>query len=86
MPDSGDYWTGVSLDHLRSVEIRGLRGHFNELKFVEIMLKKAVILKKMLLFSCKKSTTEKCLITFGKKLLTLPTLPKASSHITTILI
>ncbi|XP_026448717.1 uncharacterized protein LOC113349005 [Papaver somniferum] len=48
IPDSEDYWAGVSPDHLRSVEIRGLTGHFNnELKFVEILFKKAVILENM---------------------------------------
>ncbi|RZC67079.1 hypothetical protein C5167_010776 [Papaver somniferum] len=83
IPDSEDYFAGVPLDHLRSVEIRGLLGHFNELKLVEIIFKKAVVLEKMLLFSCKKSTTEKCLLTFGEKLLTLP---RASSNITTFFI
>ncbi|KAI3841011.1 hypothetical protein MKX03_018242 [Papaver bracteatum] len=83
IPDSEDYFAGVSLDHLRSVEIRGLLGHFNKLKLVEIMFKKVVVLEEMLLFSCKKSTMEECLTTFGNKLLTLP---KASSHITTFLI
>ncbi|XP_026400403.1 F-box protein At4g22280-like isoform X1 [Papaver somniferum] len=83
IPDSEDFFAGVPLDHLRFVEIRGLLGHFNELKLVEIIFKKAVVLEKMLLFSCKKSTTGKCLTTFGEKLLTLP---RASSNITTFLI
>ncbi|KAI3945372.1 hypothetical protein MKW92_029579 [Papaver armeniacum] len=84
IPDSEDYWAGVSPNHLRSVEIRGLTGHSNnELKFVEIMFKKAVILEKMVLFSCKKSMTDKRLITFREK---LPTLPRASPNIATFLI
>ncbi|XP_026396800.1 putative F-box/LRR-repeat protein At3g44810 [Papaver somniferum] len=84
IPDSEDYWAGVSPDHLRSVEIRGLRGHFNnELKFVEIVFKKAVILENMVLFSCKKSMTDERLITFREK---LPTLPRASSNVATFLI
>ncbi|KAI3895683.1 hypothetical protein MKW98_025474 [Papaver atlanticum] len=84
IPDNEDYWAGVSPDHLRSVEIRGLTGHFNnELKFVEILFKKAVILENMVLFSCKKSMTDKRLITFREK---LPTLPRASSNVATFLI
>ncbi|RZC45526.1 hypothetical protein C5167_038482 [Papaver somniferum] len=84
IPDSEEYWAGVSPDHLRSVEIRGLTGQFNnELKFVEIMFKKAVILETMVLFSCKKSMTDKRLITFREK---LPTLPRASSNVATFLI
>ncbi|MCL7051186.1 hypothetical protein MKW94_003091, partial [Papaver nudicaule] len=85
-PDNEDYWDGVSwsskLGHLRSVEIRGLLGYFNELKLVEIVFKNAVVLEKMHLFSSKESTTDKRQITFGEKLLKLP---RASSNITTFL-
>ncbi|MCL7034933.1 hypothetical protein MKW94_010575 [Papaver nudicaule] len=86
-PDDANYWDGVSwsykLDHLKSVEIRGPLGYYNELKLVEILFKNAVVLEKMLLFSSKESTTDKRLTAFGKKLLKLP---MASSNVTTIFV
>ncbi|MCL7040274.1 hypothetical protein MKW94_018949, partial [Papaver nudicaule] len=74
-PENEDYWAGVSwsckLHCLRSVEIRGLLGYYNELKLVEIIFKNAVVLEKMVLYSSKESTADKRL-TFGEKLLKLP--------------
>ncbi|KAI3891095.1 hypothetical protein MKW98_007400 [Papaver atlanticum] len=86
MPDSE--WTRVSwppckLDHLRSVKVRGVLGNISELKLVELIFKYAVALEKMSLYSLKKSTTDERLIAFGEK---LPTLPKASSKVSTFLV
>ncbi|RZC67078.1 hypothetical protein C5167_010778 [Papaver somniferum] len=70
---------------LTALEFRGLRGDFNELKFVQIIFKKAVVLEKMVLFitSKKSEKMDKRLITFREK---LPTLPRASSSVATFLI
>ncbi|KAI3905282.1 hypothetical protein MKW92_002008 [Papaver armeniacum] len=66
-------WSPCKLDHLRSVKIRGILGNIGELKLVEVIFKHAL----------KKSTTEERLIAFGEK---LPTLPKASSKVSTFLL
>ncbi|KAI3924042.1 hypothetical protein MKW92_053010 [Papaver armeniacum] len=76
-------WSPCKLDHLRSVKIRGILGNIGELKLVEVIFKHAVALEKMNLYSSKKSTTEERLIAFGEK---LPTLPKASSKVSTFLL
>ncbi|RZC46962.1 hypothetical protein C5167_039912 [Papaver somniferum] len=52
----GDYWdAGLSLScmilHLKFVEIKGLRGWVNELKFLEILLKHAMVLEEVILNS-----------------------------------
>ncbi|KAI3955284.1 hypothetical protein MKW98_020917 [Papaver atlanticum] len=83
--DIGDYWdAGLSLPcmicHLKSVEIKGLRGYVNELKFLEILLKHARVLEKVVLTSTTRqdSQREKRMTEFREF---LQMFPKASKSV-----
>ncbi|KAI3844743.1 hypothetical protein MKX03_031535 [Papaver bracteatum] len=67
--------------HLKFVEIKDIRGSVNELKFLEILLKHAMVLEKVVLASYsaeKDSLREKRMKKFGEMLLTFP---RASKNI-----
>ncbi|KAI3838002.1 hypothetical protein MKX03_013794 [Papaver bracteatum] len=76
----GDYWDPeLSLPcmicHLKFIEVKGLRGCVNELKFLEILLKHATVLEKVILasYSTKKdSETKQRMKKFFKMLLMFP--------------
>ncbi|MCL7044458.1 hypothetical protein MKW94_015283 [Papaver nudicaule] len=80
----GDYWdAGLSLPcmicHLKFVEIKGLCGCVNELKFLEILLKHATVLEKVILNSYsteQDSHTKKRMTKFSEMLLKFPTTSK----------
>ncbi|RZC88814.1 hypothetical protein C5167_031188 [Papaver somniferum] len=83
-PDNiGDDWdAGLSLPcricHLKIAEIKGLHGNANELKFLELLLKHAMVLEKVVLTSSTKqdSEREKRMAKFSEMLLTFPTASK----------
>ncbi|KAI3858359.1 hypothetical protein MKX03_024683 [Papaver bracteatum] len=84
-PDNiGDYWdAGLSLPcricHLKIVEIKGLRGDAIELKFLELLLKHATVLEKVVLTSYsteQDSGREKRMTKFSEMLLTFPAASK----------
>ncbi|KAI3907673.1 hypothetical protein MKW98_016317 [Papaver atlanticum] len=84
-PDNiGDDWdAGLSLPcricHLKIAEIKGLRGHAIELKFLELLLKHATVLEKVVLtnYSTEQdSEREKRMTKFSETLLTFPTTSK----------
>ncbi|OVA06691.1 F-box domain [Macleaya cordata] len=84
------FWeAGVSLQcmlhHLKYVEIRGVQGRLNELMFLKILLKNALVLEKVVLYPSKEksSHTKKWLIKVVDQLLTLP---RASSSIAILLL
>ncbi|KAI3919676.1 hypothetical protein MKW92_033968, partial [Papaver armeniacum] len=76
----GDYWdAGYMICHLKFVEIKGLLGRVNELKFLEILLKHATVLKKVVLASYSTEQDpqrEKRMAKFSEMLLTFPTASK----------
>ncbi|KAF6151006.1 hypothetical protein GIB67_016484 [Kingdonia uniflora] len=61
LSSKGEYWEAglslqCSLDHLKFVEIYGVLGCVNELKFLEILLKFSVVLEKMVIFTTSLSS------------------------------
>ncbi|KAI3839251.1 hypothetical protein MKW92_039850 [Papaver armeniacum] len=80
----GDYWdAGFSLSctmcHLKFVEIKGLHGRVNELKFLEILLKHATVFEKVILTSHstnQDSQRKKRMMKFSEMLLKFPTASK----------
>ncbi|RZC94041.1 hypothetical protein C5167_016734 [Papaver somniferum] len=80
----GDYWDAeLSLPcmicHLKFVEINGLCGCADELKFLEILLKHATVLEKLVVASDateRDSQLEKRMAKFSEKLLKFPTASK----------
>ncbi|KAI3923880.1 hypothetical protein MKW92_025268 [Papaver armeniacum] len=80
----GDYWDAeLSLPcmicHLKFVEINGLCGCADELKFLEILLKHATVLEKLVIASDateRDSQLEKQMAKFSEKLLKFPTASK----------
>ncbi|KAI3849674.1 hypothetical protein MKW98_026588 [Papaver atlanticum] len=61
------------LYHLKFVKIQGLLGRFNELKFIEILLKNSIALEKLVLFSIEKdSHAERRMMKFNEILLGYP--------------
>ncbi|KAI3897153.1 hypothetical protein MKW92_010373 [Papaver armeniacum] len=80
----GDYWdAGLSLScmicQVRFVEIKGLRGYVTELKFLEILLKHATSLEKVVISSYsieQGSQRKKRMMKFSEMLLKFPTASK----------
>ncbi|MCL7036689.1 hypothetical protein MKW94_018246, partial [Papaver nudicaule] len=80
----GDYWdVGLSfscmLCHLKLIKIKYLCGSVNELKFLEILLKHATVLEKVVLtgYSTEQDSQWKRRMTkFSEMLLTFPTISK----------
>ncbi|RZC79607.1 hypothetical protein C5167_042183 [Papaver somniferum] len=82
--DIGDNWdAGLSLPsrmcHLKIADIKGLRGNAIELKFLELLLKHATVLEKVVLTSYSTEQDlerEKRMTRFSEMLLTFPTTSK----------
>ncbi|OVA14883.1 F-box domain [Macleaya cordata] len=75
--------TEVSLHHLKDVTIRGAQGRLNEFAFLEILLKKAMVLKSVTLYTPKKKSPNSIPIkTQSEKIVQqLQALPRAASSI-----
>ncbi|KAI3846978.1 hypothetical protein MKX03_021085, partial [Papaver bracteatum] len=73
----GDWILGSSfpcLHYLKFVQIRGIQGCLNELKFLQALLKKAIVLEKVTLFCNKTDSPERAaqLMDFKEMLLAYP--------------
>ncbi|MCL7029241.1 hypothetical protein MKW94_017955, partial [Papaver nudicaule] len=73
----GDWIVGSSfpcLHYLKLVEIRGIQGCLNELKFLEVLLKKAIVLERVTLICFAKKSSDRAaqLMEFKEMLLAFP--------------
>ncbi|XP_026400304.1 F-box/LRR-repeat protein At3g59190-like [Papaver somniferum] len=79
----GDWIVGSPfpcLHYLKFVQIQGIQGCFNELKFLQILLKKAIILEKVKLFCCKRDSPDRTKQMMQFKDM-LPAFPSTSSSV-----
>lgn len=70
------------LSHLKLVEMKGVQGCNNELKIIEFLLKNAMLLEELVLFSCKQNSSSGKPVRHLRKFYNkIRTLPRTSSSI-----
>ncbi|KAI3850815.1 hypothetical protein MKX03_028528, partial [Papaver bracteatum] len=84
----GDWIVGSSsfpcLHYLKFVQIQGIQGCLNELKFLQVLLKKAFVLEKVTLFCSETDSPDRAaqLVEFKEMLLAYPS---ASSSVSILI-